>query len=206
MKGRTVFITSFAVIAIVAIFYIGSQFAEQNYKFHGSLFDPFQDAYPFELTDHNGNLFRMADQRGKVVLLFFGYTNCPDVCPATMSDFNLIHGLLGEQVDKVVFLLVTVDPERDTSEKLGEYVTSFNTAFIGLSGTPEELQAVWDGYYIFQEKEEGLDGHDGEGAGYLVSHTARIYVVDTEGKLRLTFPSDISNLDMASDVEYLANE
>lgn len=123
-----------------------------------------------------------------------------------MSDFNKIHGLLGEQVDKVVFLLVTVDPERDTREKLGEYVTSFNTAFIGLSGTPEELQAVWDGYYIFQEKEEGLDGHDGERASYLVSHAARIYVVDTEGKLRLTFPSDMSSLDMASDVEYLANE
>ncbi|HSR30941.1 MAG TPA: SCO family protein, partial [Anaerolineae bacterium] len=108
-------------------------------SFRGTVLDEPVDVADFALTDENGGVFRLSDQQGNVVLLFFGYTSCPDVCPTTLATWRKIHEALGEDAERVRFVFVTVDPERDTAERLGMHVNAFNPDFIGLTGTPEEL-------------------------------------------------------------------
>lgn len=203
MNRNTAFALSIVVIIGMALVYNQVVNSDRNYQYHGSLFDPFPPAHQFELLDQYGNIFRMEDQKGKVVLLFFGYANCPDVCPATLSKFKRIHAALEDHADRAVFVFITVDPERDSSEKIGAYLNAFNSAFIGLSGTRAELQPVWEGYYVYQEKEEVDDHTPADGGGYLVGHTSRIYVVDRDGNLYLNFTQEILFEDMTADILHL---
>lgn len=206
MNARTVLITSVIVLIGVAAAYLQAEFTERKYEYRGSLIDPFPVAYQFELRDQHGELFRMEDQRGKVVLLFFGYTNCPDVCPTTLSKFKRIYATLEDQADQVTFVFITVDPERDSPEKIEAYMNTFNSSFIGLSGTIAELQPIWDGYYIFEEKEfADEDGHENN-SQYLVAHTSRIYIIDRDGYWHLTFSQDMPSEVMAADIIHLLSE
>ena len=109
-------------------------------SFRGSVMDEPVPVPDFTLQDHTGQPFRLADQRGNVVLLFFGYTSCPDVCPTTLATWRQVHDLLGDEAGRTRFVFVTVDPERDTGERLGRHVQAFNPDFLGLTGTPEQLQ------------------------------------------------------------------
>lgn len=140
-------------------------------------------ATDFTLIDQFGRPFRLNDQRGKVVLLFFGYTNCPDVCPTTMAVWKQVQQALGPDADRVRFVFITVDPDRDTAERLKEHLAIFRTDFIGLSGTSDELNAVYQSYGIYHEKAEA----QGSAAGYLVSHTAATLFIDPEGRWRGLF-------------------
>jgi protein SCO1/2 len=171
------------------------------YKYQGSLIEPPLDAPDISLTDHRGEIFRLSDQRGSLVLLFFGYTYCPDVCPTTLYDFKQIKSKLGDREDEVRFVFVTVDPERDTPEHLKDHLSNFDTSFIGLTGSFEELQSVYDGYGIFRAKQETSNG-----SSYLMDHTARVYLIDREGKLRLTFPFGMNGEAMQDDVLHLLGE
>jgi len=157
------------------------------------------DVPDFTLTDENGQPFRLSDQRGSVVLLFFGYTSCPDVCPTTLATWRRVHEALGDDVERVRFAFVTVDPERDTVERLGMHVNAFNPDFIGLTGTPGELQAVYDVFDVYFEK----DTSSGSALGYLVNHTATTFVLDPEGRWRLreTFGTEVE--DMVHDIRAL---
>jgi protein SCO1/2 len=168
------------------------------YTFRGSRIDPPMPASDFELQQVDGEPFRLSDQKGKLVLLYFGYTSCPDVCPATLANYRQIHEQLSDRANQVKFVMITVDPERDTPEKVARYVTAFNPAFVGLSGSMEELKSIWDAYGIFVEKEDS-----GSAVGYLVSHTSRIFVIDQDGNLGLTFPFGLTAEDMASDIRHL---
>jgi len=111
--------------------------------FHGTLYDPALPAPEILLNRDNGSSFRLSEQRGDVVLLFFGYTSCPDVCPTTLSELRKVNTELGGNANQVKVVFVTVDPERDTPEQIQKYVSIFNPAFIGLSGSLEELEPVW---------------------------------------------------------------
>ena len=202
MKGKTVLISSLVVVAGLALAYVGNEYNIRNYEFRGNTFEPFPEAYQFKLKDHNGQAFRIEDQKGKVVLLFFGYTNCPDVCPTTLSEFKKIHTALGGQADQVRFVFITVDPERDSQERVQEYISAFHPDFIGLSGSRPELEPIWDGYFHAPENET----IDGDEDGYLVTHTGRVYVIDPLGRLRLTFPLGMDVSDMIADVTYLLKE
>lgn len=145
------------------------------------------------LTDHTGKARSMDDFKGKVVALFFGYTNCPDVCPTTMSDLKQTMKLLGEQANDVQVLFVTLDPARDTQEVLAQFVPAFDPRFIGLRGTEEEIAATAAVFKIFSNKVKS------EGAsGYTLDHSAGMYVFDKAGKIRLYVeygekPADLSN-------------
>lgn len=165
--------------------------------YQGSLIEPPIPAGEFTLVDQHGGQFTLSDQKGKVVLIFFGYTSCPDVCPTTMADFKRITEILGEKAKEVIFVMVTADPERDTPERIGAYVNAFHPDFIGLSGTPQELQEIYSDYGVFVEKEET------DNPNYEVSHTARVYVVDQDGNLRLTFPFGLEARAMADDIAHL---
>jgi protein SCO1/2 len=168
-------------------------------SFRGSVLDEPVSVPDFALTDENGDLFRLSDQRGDVVLLFFGYTSCPDVCPTTLATWRKVHEALGEDADQVRFVFVTVDPERDTPERLGLHVHAFNPDFVGLTGAPEELQPVYEVFDVYHEK----DTSSGSALGYLVNHTATTFVLDPEGRWRLreTFGTDVE--DIVHDIRQL---
>jgi protein SCO1/2 len=134
----------------------------------------------FKLTDHNGKVRTLADFKGKAVVMFFGYTHCPDVCPTTMSDLAQALNLLGKDADRVQVLFVTVDPARDTQELLAKYVPAFNPTFLGMYGDDAATAKVTKDFRIFYQKHPAKNGQD-----YDVDHTAGTYVFDPAGQLRL---------------------
>ncbi len=165
-------------------------------KLRGSVIDPPLPVPEISLTDFNGQPFRLSDYRGKIVLLFFGYTYCSDVCPTTMAVLKQARGQLNEeQAARVQVVLITVDPQRDTSQTLQDYLAHFDSTFIGLSGTEEELSPVWKAYGVFREL-----GKPNAQGNYEVSHTARVYVIDAQGNLSLSFPFGVTADDVANDL------
>jgi protein SCO1/2 len=148
------------------------------------------------LRDHNGRVVTLDTFKGKLVVLFFGYTHCPDVCPTTLSDLAAAFKLMPrEVVDKVQVLFATVDPERDTPEVLRSYVPYFHPSFLGLYGSPAEVaQAARDFRVIYRRHvEPGVEG-------YLVDHSAGSYVLDSHGRLRLYLPFGHTPQDIANDL------
>jgi protein SCO1 len=137
-------------------------------------------AKDFALTDHTGKPRSMADYKGKVVSIFFGFTNCPDVCPTTLAEMKGVLEKLGPDAKKVQVLFVTVDPERDTQALLAQYVPAFDPSFVGLYGDLESTQFVAKNYKVFFQKVPGKTP-----GTYSVDHSAGSYVYDPQGRLRL---------------------
>lgn len=164
----------------------------------GTLVDPPLPMEDFTLDAGSGPV-SLSDLEGKWVVLFFGYTSCPDVCPFTLVHLHEAMEELGPAVaSRVQVLFVTVDPERDSPARLAEYVAQFNPGFMGLSGSPADLEAVRDQFGIVVEP----GGEMGDG-GYLVDHTASLRVLDPQGRLRLILPFDVSGPQMAGDLREL---
>lgn len=146
----------------------------------------------FTLTDHTGKTRTLADFRGKVVVVFFGYTHCPDVCPTTLADLKVAREQLGKDGKRVQVLFVTVDPERDTRELLSNYVPAFDPSFLGLYGDPAATARVAKEFRVFYQKVPGKTPDS-----YTVDHTAGSYVFDPRGRLRLLVrPGNVPNLVM----------
>ena len=135
----------------------------------------------FSLLDPDGNTRTLADFKGKVVVMFFGYTQCPDICPTTLTEMQQVMALLGPQSDKVQVLFVTVDPERDTAAILKQYVPSFDSRFLGLRPADEAaLEKVTKDFKIYYKKVPGSSP-----GSYTMDHTAGSYAFDPQGRLRL---------------------
>jgi len=134
----------------------------------------------FALTDHTGKPRTLADFKGKAVVVFFGYTQCPDVCPTTMAEMATVMQKLGPLADQVQVLFITLDPERDTQQLLASYVPAFDKRFIGLRGTPEQTAKTAKEFKVFYAKVPGSDPNS-----YTIDHTAGSYVFDRDGRLRL---------------------
>lgn len=134
----------------------------------------------FALTDHNGQRRTLADFKGKVVTLFFGFTHCPDVCPTTLGEMALVMKELGPDAARLQVLFVTVDPERDTPEVLKRYVPAFHPSFLGLAGSAEDIARTAKEFKIFYQKQKLPNG-----SGYSMDHSAGTYILDGEGRLRL---------------------
>jgi protein SCO1/2 len=174
-------VLAFALIAVSLLAGCGEkQEAEPKLAFQSTDLTGASFAKDFALTDHTGKPRTMADFKGKVVIMFFGYTQCPDVCPTTMAEMTEVLKQLGPQADQVQVLFVTVDPERDTQELLAQYVPAFDKRFIGLRGTPEQTAAVAKEFKVMYNKVAGSSKDN-----YTVDHTAASYVFDKDGKLRL---------------------
>ena len=161
------------------------------------------------MTDHTGRRRTLTDFKGKVVLLLFGYTNCPDVCPLALAEMALVVKQVG--ADRVQGLFVTVDPERDTAEKLASYVPAFHPSFLGLRGSPEQTAQVAKEFKIyFQAQKADKGSHSGHGEGqadYMVDHSTGIYVFDKEGRARLYFSANGRSAGaMAHDVGILLGQ
>lgn len=170
----------------------------QPYQYHGLLLDSATQAPDVTLTNQAGQPTSLSDFRDKVVLLYFGYTFCPDVCPTTLTAVNKALEQLGNQADQVQVVMVSVDPQRDTPAVLANYLSNFNPTFVGLTGTPDEIASAATPFGVFYEQHEGSVA-----TGYLVDHTASVMVLDREGRLRLVFPFGTPAEDIASDLKQL---
>lgn len=166
--------------------------------FTGQVMSPVTPAPDFSLTDQQGQPFTLSQQRGKVVLLYFGYMHCPDVCPATLSVFRDVMHTLGGDAQRVRVVFVTVDPERDTAAYLRDYLAQFDPAFIGLTGSLDQLTPVYQAYHIFRQKIE-----TGGALGYTMTHTSSFEIIDTTGNWRLTHDFGDSTQDITADVRQL---
>jgi protein SCO1 len=134
----------------------------------------------FRLSDHNGKPRQLSDFRGKALVLFFGFTHCPDVCPTTLAELAAARRNLGVKGERVQVLLVTVDPKRDTPQLLSRYVTAFDSTFLGLTGSPEEIAEIAKEFKVIYQKVEGRVPAD-----YSMDHSAGSYIFDPQGRLRL---------------------
>lgn len=201
MNKKTSYTPLYILMAVLAVTVIVVLGFRRPYTFHGTVISPPLPVSDFALQTANNETFRLSDAKGKVVLLFFGYTSCPDVCPITLATFKQVYEQLGDDAQKVRFLMITADPARDTPEKVAAYVTRFNPEFIGLSGNLSDLQPIWDELGVFVEKQD-----TGSAAGYLVSHTASVYVLDPNGRLLMTFPYGTTAMDMGYDLMQLLKQ
>jgi len=146
-----------------------------------------------ELTDHNGRLRHLEDFRGKAVVLFFGFTHCPDICPTTLAETAAAVKKLGADADRVQVLFITVDPERDTPEALAKYVTAFDPRFLALRGDAQATQRAAKEFKVFYEKRKS-------GESYSMDHSGQSYVIDPEGRLRLLVRPDRIAEDLSDDL------
>lgn len=172
--------------------------AEEHF-FRGELVWDTPPAPDFTLIDQNERPFRLSDQRGRVVLIFFGFVQCPDVCPATLSTWVRVARRLGADRDQVRFLYITVDPERDTPANLGRHLAIFAPDFIGLTGTREALEAVYRAYGVEQKKLQLFES----AKGYVIEHTSLTFLIDPDGILRLTYEYNTRSDDVFTDVRWL---
>lgn len=153
----------------------------------------------FALTAHDGARFALSDHRGKVVLLFFGYASCPDVCPTTLATVSSAMKQLGEQKHGVMTVFVSVDPERDTPEVLGEYIGHFQIPAVAVTGSKPDLDRIVSQYKAYYEKVESDSA-----MGYLIDHTAIVYVIDKQGRVRFLHRYGDSAARLAAAVRQLS--
>ncbi len=155
----------------------------------------------FHLTDHNGKSRTLADFRGKVVVMFFGYTQCPDVCPTTMAELRSALQQLGTDAERVQVLFVTLDPERDTRELLANYVPAFDPSFLGLYGDLETTAKTAKEFRVFYQKQPGPTP-----TSYTLDHTAGSYVFDPQGRVRLFVRHGDGGANLVADLRTLLRQ
>lgn len=152
----------------------------------------------FALTDHTGKARTLADFKGKVVAVFFGFTRCPDVCPTTLAEMKLVKERLAADGDKLQVLFVTVDPERDTPELLAKYVPAFDPTFLGLRGDAEATARAAKEFKVFYQKSPGSSPDN-----YSMDHTAATFIYDPQGRLRLFAKHGMSADALTQDIRLL---
>jgi protein SCO1/2 len=155
-------------------------------------------ARDFKLTDHNGQPRSIKDFAGKVVVVFFGFTQCPDVCPTALAELAEVKRALGKDGDKLQGIFVTVDPERDTPEVLKGYMANFDPTFLALRGTPEQLAAMAKDYKVYYKKVDGKTP-----TSYTMDHSAGSFVYDTQGRIRLYTRYGSGAQALADDIRLL---
>nr|WP_241659353.1 SCO family protein [Extensimonas vulgaris] len=175
--------------------------SEQKPSFHGVDITGAEYARDLQLTDHNGQPRSLKDFRGKVVVVFFGYTQCPDVCPTSLQELAEAKRLLGPDGERLQGVFVTIDPERDTPELLKAYMANFDPSFIALRGTPEQTAAVAKEFKIYYKKVEGKTP-----TSYTMDHSAGSYIFDPAGRVRVFHRYGSGAQALADDVRALLHE
>jgi protein SCO1/2 len=150
----------------------------------------------FQLTDHHGRTVSDTDLRGRFALIFFGYTQCPDVCPMTLLSLTEALELLGRDGDAIQPVFITVDPLRDTPEVIADYLSNFHPRFIGLTGTRQQIASVERAFAVYVKAADGAD----KNANYLVDHTALAYLIGPDGAFRAFLQQTLSPAEMAEKI------
>ena len=193
---KKILIYGLGAIAILAIVVIAVWWIRPP-EMHGVVLQSPQRLTDFTLDTSTGDPMSLSDFRGKPVLIYFGYTFCPDVCPTTLNDLSNTMEALGKKADDIQVIMVSVDPQRDTPEQLATYLKYFDPRFIGMTGTKDEIDAAATQFGVFYEAHEGTAA-----TGYLVDHTSTVALVDGDGYLREIFSFDTPGEDIAADVAY----
>lgn len=173
-----------------------------NHTFNAGLVSPVEQAPDFTLTDQTGRPFKLSDSKGKWILMAYGYTTCPDVCPATLAILGRVQELLGEDAERIQVIFVTVDPERDTPTKMGEYVNHFGEGTIALTGTAEEITAAAQPYGVRYARVEMPES----ALVYAMNHTAFIYLINPDFEWTMVYPFGITAPEVADDLQFLINQ
>jgi protein SCO1/2 len=176
-----------------------SQPTKPEPAFNGGVLNPALTLAPFELQQADGARFRSSTTAGRLSLVFFGYTFCPDVCPLTLAHVAQVRRELGASARLVDVYFITVDPERDTPSRLSEYLSKFDPAIVGLTGTPEELEQVRKVFGVLAKRRDVPES----AAGYFVDHTAALYLIDAESRLRIVYPYGVTPQEIVADLRQL---
>lgn len=187
-----------AMTSIAVLLLTGCDSREPASDFRNTVITGAEFGRDFALTDHHGQLRRLSDYKGKVVVMFFGYTQCPDVCPTTLSTMAEVMKQLGESAKNVQVLFVTLDPERDTRELLAAYVPQFHPSFVGLYGDKTTTAATALGFKIFFQKQPGTTPKT-----YSIDHSANSYIYDPQGRLRLYVKHAETPANIVADIKEL---
>ena len=197
MKTRNSII--FLVLGIAAIIMLGvlAVYWLRPPVLHGTVLQAPDLPADFTLINEQGQETQLRDFQGKWTLLYFGYTFCPDVCPTTLADLRTMNVALGDKADDAQVVFVSLDPARDTPERMAAYTDAFDPTFMGLTGSPEAIDAAATGFGVFYQK------HEVEGAsGYLIDHTSTVALIDPKGYVRMIFPYGTPGADIAADLKY----
>ncbi|HUR91559.1 MAG TPA: SCO family protein [Gemmatimonadaceae bacterium] len=169
-----------------------------EYKFYGIPLNPMVSAPAVGLTRSDGSRFDLESQKGKASLVFFGYTHCPDICPTTLSDWTRVKTALGDDASKVNFVFVTIDPQNDTPAVMQQYLTNFDTTFVGLTGAPAAIDSISKAFGVSAFQDGTLEsGHAA------MAHPSRVYLVDPQGRIRFVYPPGLKAEEIAEDVKHV---
>ena len=196
-----------AAAALLGVAGAGYLATSRGPAFHGTTYDDVTPAAEFTLVDHAGRPAALRDFRGRVVLLFFGFTHCPDVCPLTLSKLARVTESLGTRPEELSILLVTLDPERDTPAALGGYVRRFTPLAVGLTGDSASLARAYRGYGVYTVPGTTHGGHAGKhapaAAAGAMTHSTAVYGIDREGRLQVVMSPGASEDDLRDAVRTL---
>ena len=197
-RTRIVFLAVGLGVALAAAFWFLVLPRFQPHVFSGTVIQSETPAPPVELLTSTGGRASLEAFEDKLVVLYFGYTFCPDVCPTTLSTLKKAVDKLGRDAEDVQVVMVSVDPQRDTPEILADYLAYFDPTFVGMTGTEDEIASIATVYGVYFKAREGSVD-----TGYLVDHSAHLMVVDRDGYLKLLLPPDLTVDQIADDLEYL---
>ncbi|CAM8400670.1 SCO family protein [Candidatus Methylopumilus planktonicus] len=170
----------------------------QNQTFVGTDISSVPIDTTFRLKDFNGRIRTLEDFKGKVVVIFFGFTHCPDICPTTLTDLKKTMALLKDKASDVQVIFITLDPARDTEDVLKKFIPTFDSSFLGLTGSESDINKVISQFKIFYQKV-----NDGSKSGYTIDHSAGLYVLDKNGNIKLHTSHGQKPEDLASDLAKL---
>lgn len=180
------------IIAVIAIA------CKEDYKFYGIPLSPMVTAPGAELMRADGSRYSIAAQTGEASLVFFGYTNCPDICPTTLSDWRQVKSALGADADKVNFVFVTIDPANDTPQVMRSYIANFDSTFVALTGAQAEIDSIARAFGVSAFAEGSLEsGHTA------MAHPSRVYLVDPESRIRFVYPPGLKPEEIAEDIRHV---
>lgn len=195
MKRNPITPPAGTILLLTTLLCIQSACTTASHHWRGTPYDPPQPAPDIEVAYRD---FSLAQQRGKITLLYFGYTYCPDVCPATAAIMSQVFNQLEADPEELQFIMISVDPERETPESVQSYIQRFHPDFIGLWIERQQLEQVQEAYGIVAIREPSDDPNT-----YLITHTARVFLIDQTGNLRAHYPFGSSPEEFISDIEYL---
>jgi protein SCO1/2 len=196
-KNYTLIGTIF-ILTTVTLLTLGCQAFAAQYQYKGAVVNPPQPMSDFELMSATGQPFRLSDVEGDIRLIYFGYTNCPDVCPLTLWEVKTALAQLETGRERIHVIFISADPERDTPQVMANYTAAFGPEFIGLSDDWTKVESVMQTYGAFAEKEEVADS----ALGYTVNHSATLYLVDPQSRLLLQYPFGFEAEELSSDLAY----
>jgi protein SCO1/2 len=194
-KSKTILLIALLLALGIGMAVLILSYRNAQPTFRGIVIEPPYPVGDFTVQSDQGEI-HLSDFRGKVVLLYFGYLYCPDVCPTTMVKISQALDQVGNDASKVQTIFISVDPERDTPQTLGEYARAFSPEFIGATSTPENIAVIARQFGIYYEKRPAPSG-----TGYLIDHTAVVWILDPLGNLYLEWPFGFEVEDMAADLK-----